>query len=226
MTKYMTTTERMVAIAIIIAAALFTLHAFTGFTPKAMAAKPPSPPGQGECEHGNSNKPCKDDPQPEHGKDCEEHGPKNGGVNEDHCKGEDNPPVLVEVCRNGDPHVMVLAPAQGDGTCDKKDPPVETTPDETTPEETTPGETVPPPSTVPADESSATPPAVQTTDLEEQLEEQAKANGANNAPSGHAAAADELPYTGVDLKWVALLGATLVAAGLYLRRRFGALRNR
>lgn len=43
-----------------------------------------TPPGQGECSHGNSNKPCKDDPNPEHGKDCEEHG-KYGGVNEDHC---------------------------------------------------------------------------------------------------------------------------------------------
>lgn len=47
---------------------------------------PPSePPGQGECEHGNSGKECKPDPQPEHGKDCDEHGPYEGGVNEDHC---------------------------------------------------------------------------------------------------------------------------------------------
>ena len=46
---------------------------------------PSSPPGQGECEHGNSGKECKPDPQPEHGQDCEEHGPNQGGVNEDHC---------------------------------------------------------------------------------------------------------------------------------------------
>ena len=50
----------------------------------ASADKPPSPPGQGECEHGNSQKPCKDDPQPNHGQDCDEHG-NQGGVNEDHC---------------------------------------------------------------------------------------------------------------------------------------------
>ena len=53
--------------------------------------KPPSPPGQGECEHGNSAKPCKEDPSP-NGKDCEAHG-NNGGVNEDHCKGEETTPT-------------------------------------------------------------------------------------------------------------------------------------
>lgn len=46
-----------------------------------------TPPGQGECSHGATGKECKPDPQPDHGKDCEKHG-KNGGVNEDHCKGE------------------------------------------------------------------------------------------------------------------------------------------
>ena len=53
-------------------------------------AAPPEggPPGQGECEHGNSEKPCKDDPQPDRGKDCDEHG-QQGGVNEDHCAGEE-----------------------------------------------------------------------------------------------------------------------------------------
>ena len=51
----------------------------------AFADQPPAPPGQGECEHGNSGQECKPDPQPEHGQDCEEHGPFEGGVNEDHC---------------------------------------------------------------------------------------------------------------------------------------------
>ena len=46
---------------------------------------PSSPPGQGECEHGNSGQECKPDPQPEHGQECDEHGPNEGGVNEDHC---------------------------------------------------------------------------------------------------------------------------------------------
>ena len=48
----------------------------------ATSDKPPAPPGQPNCEHGNSQKPCKDDPQPNHGQDCEEHG-NQGGQNED-----------------------------------------------------------------------------------------------------------------------------------------------
>ena len=50
----------------------------------APTATPHEPPGQGECEHGNSGKECREDPN-EHGQDCEEHGPFEGGVNEDHC---------------------------------------------------------------------------------------------------------------------------------------------
>lgn len=50
------------------------------------SANPPEggPPGQGECDHGNSQQSCKPDPQPSHGQDCDEHG-NHGGVNEDHC---------------------------------------------------------------------------------------------------------------------------------------------
>lgn len=36
------------------------------------------------CDHGATGKPCRPDPQPTHGKDCELHG-NHGGVNEDHC---------------------------------------------------------------------------------------------------------------------------------------------
>lgn len=37
------------------------------------------------CDHGHTGKPCKPDPQPDHGKDCEHHG-NHGGINEDHCQ--------------------------------------------------------------------------------------------------------------------------------------------
>ena len=57
---------------------------------------PNDPPGQGECQHGNSGKECKPDPQPDHGKDCEEHGPKEGGVNEDHCHGAETTGTTTE----------------------------------------------------------------------------------------------------------------------------------
>ena len=67
--------------------------------------KPASPPGQGDCEHGNSQKPCRDDPQPDRGKDCEEHG-NQGGVNEDHCVGETTP-VVTDPGVTTDPVVTV-----------------------------------------------------------------------------------------------------------------------
>lgn len=51
----------------------------------ARADPPDTPPGQDPCSHGNSNRPCRDDPQPLHGKDCEYHGQR-GGMNEDHCQ--------------------------------------------------------------------------------------------------------------------------------------------
>lgn len=58
------------------------------FTAVAKATPPDGPPGQGECQHGNSQQECKPDPQPTHGQDCEEHG-NQGGVNEDHCVDDD-----------------------------------------------------------------------------------------------------------------------------------------
>lgn len=95
------------------------------------------PPGQGECAHGNSQKPCKPDPQPEHGKDCEEHG-KNGGVNEDHCTPTETTPD--DVCKNID-GVQTEVP-DGYYQDGKKCYPIPpTTPTNTTP--TTPTQTTP-----------------------------------------------------------------------------------
>lgn len=51
----------------------------------ALAAPNDSHHEQGDgCDHGNTGKDCKDDPQPGHGQDCDEHG-NHGGINEDHC---------------------------------------------------------------------------------------------------------------------------------------------
>jgi hypothetical protein len=45
----------------------------------------PDPPGNdGVCSHANSDQPCRPDPQPDHGKDCEAHASNFDG-NEDHC---------------------------------------------------------------------------------------------------------------------------------------------
>jgi hypothetical protein len=52
----------------------------------APAAKVSADPlgNDGACEHANSQAECREDPQPDHGKDCEAHGANLDG-NEDHC---------------------------------------------------------------------------------------------------------------------------------------------
>jgi len=67
--------KRTIAILTLVAGALFVAQGVTAAAPGI---------GQGPCHHGNSNKPCREDPQPTHGKDCQVHG-KNGGLNQDHC---------------------------------------------------------------------------------------------------------------------------------------------
>jgi hypothetical protein len=66
-------------------AGAFILVAALGILGMASAGLAADPPGQGPCSHGKSAKECKPDPQPNHGAECDEHGPHEGGVNEDHC---------------------------------------------------------------------------------------------------------------------------------------------
>jgi len=185
------------------------------------ADKPPAPPGQGECEHGNSQKPCKDDPQPTHGQDCDEHGPKNGGQNEDHCKTE----------------------TTTEETTTEETTTQETTTSGTTTEETvttsTPQQSVPA-TTVTETTASSSPsapaagsskptgtgssePGVTRKSLEKQLQKQAPATPRSTVRASGSSAtvrANELPYTGLPLgAWVAL-GLGLVGSGIGLRRRF------
>ena len=126
---------------IILGAAIFALWSFTGFVPQGIAAPPENgPPGQGECGHGNSQKPCKEDPQPDKGKDCEEHGNK-GGENEDHCAGETTPPPppCTVNCGPTPPCTVncttppVTPPGGGEETPSNPSAPVETTPQPSTP---------------------------------------------------------------------------------------------
>ena len=112
--------------------------AVSGVAVAGVSDKPPSPPGQGECEHGNSAKPCKDDPQPDKGKDCEVHG-NNGGVNEDHCTGDETTPPET--------------------TTPTDTPPTETTPTDSTPTETTPNDPAQQVTVPPSGESNTSPPS-------------------------------------------------------------------
>ena len=54
------------------------------------------------CHHGKSNKPCRPDPQPTHGHDCD----NRSGGNQDHCLPASNPP-------NPNPSPSVSASVQG-----------------------------------------------------------------------------------------------------------------
>ena len=206
-----TKTEKQVAACFALLVALAAIAWFT--VEPAYGQKPPSPPGQGECAHGNSQKPCKEDPQPDRGKDCEEHGPKEGGVNEDHCKGTPTTP--------------------------EETTPEETTPEETTPEETTSTPTETTPETPAKPEAPASPespsssapeaPAAPSAEeefqeaLEQDVKTQAQSNGATSTPSsgtGNPTRATEvLPYTGLSLWWAVALSTGLVASGIALRRR-------
>lgn len=68
--------KRLLLVSLIAACGFFAAIAFAGNG---------NPPGRDPCSHGNSGKDCRTDPST-NGKDCDPHG-KNGGVNEDHCKG-------------------------------------------------------------------------------------------------------------------------------------------
>lgn len=203
--------------------------------------KPVSPPGQGECEHGNSGKPCRDDPQPELGRDCEHHG-NQGGVNEDHCGGAPAPEP---------PTAAVTTPPTTTTTTTttvvttSSAPPVPTTP--TTPAQTSPPSTIPkqepnqeepkeeraptstPPKATGKTEDAPKQPAKQATAESKQDEESAVAPAADKSeavpaclpPRALAAApktASQLPFTGLPLWVYVLAGLGALVVGIGLRR--------
>ena len=70
---------------------LVAVFALGGVSAIAADPGPGNPGSPGDvCSHGASNKPCREDPQPDRGKDCLDHGMARG--NEDHCLGETEPP--------------------------------------------------------------------------------------------------------------------------------------
>jgi hypothetical protein len=192
--------------------------------------KPGSPPGQGECEHGNSGKPCRDDPQPEHGRDCEHHG-NQGGVNEDHCGGAPAPEpptttVTTPPTTTTTTTTVVTTPSA---------PPTPTTPAQTSPPSTTPKQE-------PKEERTptSTPPKATTEDAPKQPVKQATAEPKQDAKVAVAPAAEkteavpacippralaaapktagQLPFTGLPLRVYILAGLGALVVGVGLRR--------
>lgn len=166
----------------------------------AAANAAPKDPHQEEtdgCDHGHTGKPCKDDPQPDHGKECEVHG-NHGGVNEDHCDEQEPtttttaPPLVEEPTTT-----TTTAPA-----------PVTTT-------EPTAPVTVP----APATDTPAPAPAVA-----EPVATPAPAPVAAT-PVAAPAPATELPHTGSGAGFLGMVAFILILAGVGIQLLFRPLTN-
>ena len=120
-------------------------------------------------DHGATGKPAKDDPNPDKGKDCVQHG-NHGGINEDHCGAADRPDGPgTETPTPSEPKPETPKPESpqpetpkpGDTTPETPKP-GDTTPETPKPEDTTP-ETPKPEDTTPGDDcnicKTVTPPA-------------------------------------------------------------------
>src|SRR6478672_5424512 len=143
--------KRLVVIAAMIAA--FGLGGAAAFA--ATADKPPSPPGQGECEHGNDQKACKDDPQTDHGQDCDQHG-KQGGVNEDHCAGDSTTTETTTEETTTEETTTTETTTTGTTTESTPGETTTSTPTESTPTQTSSSETTPETETTPAETTPST----------------------------------------------------------------------
>jgi hypothetical protein len=214
-----------IALAIVaLAAGVVASSAFAD--PPGPPSNPPGSPGD-NCSHGNSDKPCKPDPQPEHGQDCDDHGRARG--NEDHCgPGETTTSTTTETTpTTTTTPTTSTVPTGTTPTTPATETAPETTPTPST--ETGPpsgGESNPPvtettPTTVPT-EVPGTEQAKAAQKERRQLERDLRKQAAKAArgPHGreHTARTGELPFTGLPLGAWAVLGSLLVGGGLALRR--------
>ena len=176
----------------------------------ASSAPPPTPPGQGECSHGNTGKTCKPDPQPEAGKDCQTHGNAGvGGVNEDHCLGRSETTTDQTTTNETTTNETTTNQTTSSRTMTNNATTSETTTAAVAGAVTTAGSV--------KDEPSAAAPAVTKPQLEAELAKQAAKVGTGRVSPAQDAAR-ELPFTGSSVWILALLGSALVAAGLGVRR--------
>ena len=195
---------------------------------------PSSPPGQGECEHGNSGQDCKPDPQPEHGQDCDEHGPNEGGVNEDHCLSTTTTTTpSTSTTTTTTPDCTEAHPCGGD--CEEDHGPLDcttSTTTTTTPETTTTRGASPPvtstvstttTTTPTTTASSTTTTAVLGTTTTESSGGAAPAASVAKPKHGvkgqvRSATAGQLPFTGFPAWILAIAGSMLLLSGLGIRR--------
>jgi LPXTG-motif cell wall-anchored protein len=183
--------------------------AFT-VVPSAIADKPPEPPGQGECNHGNSNQPCKPDPST-NGKDCDPHG-NNGGVNEDHCLG------TTSTTTPSTSSTTTTRETTSTTTTNETVPSTSSTSSTTTTQNQTTSVLT---QTTPVTTSTPTGTSPQTNSVTPDAAPPLRASGIT-AATKTVVAKGELPNTGLKLILVVIVGVALVVSGLYLRRKKNA----
>lgn len=205
-----------------------------GLSVAAFASKPPAPPGGDPCSHGRTGKPCRSDPQPGHGKDCEHHG-RNGGVNEDHCGGGGSTSTITTTTTSSTTRststqtstttgssTTVAGTTAASSTTTVTSSGGSTAPASTTSAATTSGSTTSMPSSTSTpsgsgiSQTTATAPVVSKRTLRAALKRQERLRGSGRA-SG-LTRAGELPNTGFDEGVLAALGLGLLLGGVGLRR--------
>jgi hypothetical protein len=168
----------------------------------------PGSPGD-DCSHGNSDKDCRPDPN-ENGKDCDDHGNARG--NEDHCDAGSTTTTTTTESTTSTSNTTTTT-STGSTTSTSATTTTSTT--RTTPASGGGGTTTTNP---PASGGGGTPAATPPTKPELQKELAKQAKGVRGAVASAPANSRELPFTGFPAWLIALIGSTLVAAGLGLRR--------
>lgn len=213
--------------------ALFVAGLCSVIVPSAIADKPPAPPGQGECDKGNSTNQCTTDPST-NGKDCEPHG-NNGGVNEDHCL------TTTAGTTTTTPSTSTTTTTTTTSTTTTNETTTRETTSTTTPQTTSTPTGTSTPNTTTSSEAGTTTTKTNgiTTPIGPTVLPKPKCDDGSNPPcptpdaapplkqiqrttegtKGVSTTKGELPYTGVPLIFVVLLSLGMMTTGLYLRRR-------
>jgi hypothetical protein len=174
----------------------------------------PGSPGD-DCSHGKSDKDCKPDPQPDNGKDCQDHGNARG--NEDHCADASSTTTstptstTTSTSETTSTETSTTVPT----TSTTSNPPTTTGGSSSTTTTATANGPTSPPTTSTSETAGASAPPTKA-GLEKELEKQVK--GVSTTPSAGPTNTGELPFTGFPAWLLALLGSAMVAVGLGLRK--------
>ena len=178
----------------------------------------PGSPGD-DCSHGNSGGDCRPDPN-QNGQDCEDHG--NASGNEDHCDQADTTTTdTTSTTETTTTDVTTTTSTTTTSTTTSTTTKTGTTPTTAT-NPSSPGTPQAPPgnggSSAGSEPSSANEPVTVTKPgLQKQLAHQVKSLRAARVSRG-SSKPGELPFTGFPTWALALIGSTLLAAGLGLRK--------